>query len=72
MQPLNADVTTWRFQAQLLGEVLDQFTVRTGIIAAIAAVLIGSGPVQLPFILGSVGVALAAHVVYQRRMPPSI
>ena len=43
-----------------------------GVMAAIAAVLIGSGPVQLPFILGSAGVALAAHVVYQRRMPPSI
>ena len=61
-----------RIQARL-GELRTVHAVRrVGVMAAIAAVLIGSGPVQLPFILGSVGVALAAHVVYQRRMPPSI
>ena len=61
-----------RIQARL-GELRTVHAVRRGgALAAIAAVLIGSGPVQVPFILGSVGVALAAHIVYQRRMPPSI
>ena len=59
-----------RIQARL-GELRTVHAVRRGgILAAVAAVLIGSGPVQVPFILGSLGVAVAAHVVYQRRMPP--
>ena len=61
-----------RIQARL-GELRTVHAVRRGgVVAAIAAVLIGSGPVQLPFILGSAAVALAAHVIHQRRMPPSI
>lgn len=61
-----------RIQARL-GELRTVHAVRRGgALAAIAAVLIGSGPVQVPFILGSAGVALAAHIVHQRRMPPSL
>ena len=60
-----------RIQARL-GELRTVHAVRRGgVWAAIAAALIGSGPIQVPFLLGSVGVALAAHAVYQRRMPPS-
>lgn len=60
-----------RIQARL-GELRTVHAVRRGgIWAGLAAVLIGSGPVQGPFILGSAGVALVAHFVYQRRMPPS-
>ncbi|MEL0267308.1 MAG: hypothetical protein VW945_07410 [Candidatus Poseidoniales archaeon] len=61
-----------RIQARL-GELRTVHAVRRGgALAAIAAALIGSGPVQVPFILGSAGVALAAHIVHQRRMPPSL
>ena len=60
-----------RIQARL-GELRTVHAVRRGgVWAAIVAALIGSGPIQVPFLLGSVGVALAAHAVYQRRMPPS-
>ena len=59
-----------RIQARL-GELRTVHAVRRGgMWAAIAAALIGSGPVQIPFVLGSAGVALAAHLVHQRRMPP--
>lgn len=59
-----------RIQARL-GELRTVHAVRRGgMWAAIAAALIGSGPVQVPFILGSAGVALAAHLLHQRRMPP--
>jgi len=59
-----------RIQARL-GELRTVHAVRrAGMWAAVAAALIGSGPVQIPFILGSVGVAVAAHAVHQRRTPP--
>lgn len=59
-----------RIQARL-GELRTVHAVRRGgMWAAIAAALLGSGPIQIPFVLGSAGVALAAHFVHQRRMPP--
>ncbi|MGB2445653.1 MAG: hypothetical protein ACPH86_04805 [Schleiferiaceae bacterium] len=59
-----------RIQARL-GELRTIHAVRRGgMWAAIAAALLGSGPVQIPIVLGSAGVALAAHLVHQRRMPP--
>ena len=59
-----------RIQARL-GELRTVHAVRRGgMWAAVAAALIGSGPVQVPFIFASAGVALAAHLVHQRRMPP--
>ena len=59
-----------RIQARL-GELRTVHAVRRGgVLAALAAGIIGSGPVQIPFVLGSMGVALAAHLVHQRRMPP--
>jgi hypothetical protein len=59
-----------RIQARL-GELRTVHAVRRGgMWAAVAAALIGSGPVQMPFVLGSVGVAAVAHLVHQRRMPP--
>ncbi len=59
-----------RIQARL-GELRTVHAVRRGgVLAALAAGVIGSGPVQIPFVLGSMGVALAAHLVHQRRMPP--
>jgi hypothetical protein len=59
-----------RIQARL-GELRTVHAVRRGgMWAAIAAALIGSGPAQIPFVLCSAGVALAAHLVHQRRMPP--
>ncbi len=59
-----------RIQARL-GELRTVHAVRRGgVLAALAAGIIGSGPVQIPFVLASMGVALAAHLVHQRRMPP--
>jgi len=59
-----------RIQARL-GELRTVHAVRRGgVLAALAGGIIGSGPVQIPFVLGSMGVALAAHLVHQRRMPP--
>ena len=59
-----------RIQARL-GELRTVHAVRRGgMWAAIAAALLGSGPVQVPFVLGSAGAALVAHILHQRRMPP--
>ena len=59
-----------RIQARL-GELRTVHAVRRGgMWAAIAAALLGTGPFQVPFVLGSAGTALAAHLVHQRRMPP--
>lgn len=59
-----------RIQARL-GELRTVHALRRGgLWAALAGALIGSGPVQIPFVLGSVGVAAVAHLVHQRRMPP--
>jgi hypothetical protein len=59
-----------RIQARL-GELRTVHALRKGgAWAAVAAAILGSGPIQIPFILGAVGVAVAAHVVHQRRMPP--
>ena len=60
-----------RIQARL-GELRTVHAARRlGVVAAAAGVIFGSGPVQLPFVIGSVVVALTAHVVHQRRTPPS-
>lgn len=59
-----------RIQARL-GELRTVHAVRRGgVLAAFAAALIGSGPFHIPFVVGSATVALAAHFVHQRRMPP--
>jgi len=59
-----------RIQARL-GELRTVHAVRRGgMWAAIAAALLGTGPFQIPFVLGSAATALAAHLVHQRRMPP--
>ena len=38
--------------------------------AAVAAAIIGSGPLQWPFVAGSLLVAMAAHALYIKRVPP--
>ena len=59
-----------RIQARL-GELRTVHALRKGgAWAAIAAALLGSGPIQIPFVIGAAGVAVAAHLVHQRRMPP--
>ena len=59
-----------RIQARL-GELRTVHAVRRGgVLAGIAGALIGSGSLQIPFIVGAAAVALVAHVVHQRRMPP--
>ena len=59
-----------RIQARL-GELRTVHAVRRGgVLACIAGALIGSGSLQIPFIVGAAAVALVAHVVHQRRMPP--
>ena len=59
-----------RIQARL-GELRTVHAVRRGgVFAAIAGVVFGSGPVQLPFVVGSALVALVAHVAYRQRTPP--
>ncbi len=59
-----------RIQARL-GELRTIHAVRRGgVLLAIAGLVIGSGPVQLPFVVGSALVALTAHVVHRRRTPP--
>ena len=59
-----------RIQARL-GELRTVHAVRKGALyAAIAAALIGSGPLQIPFIAGSLGVGGAAHLVHRKRTPP--
>jgi uncharacterized protein YqcC (DUF446 family) len=59
-----------RIQARL-GELRTVHAVRKGAwYAAIAALLIGSGPMHLPATLGAFGVGLAAHVVHRKRLPP--
>ncbi len=59
-----------RIQARL-GELRTVHAVRNGAwYAAIAAALIGSGPMHLPVTLGAFAVGLAAHVVHRQRLPP--
>jgi len=59
-----------RIQARL-GELRTVHAVRKGALyAAIAAALIGSGPLQVPFIAGSLAVGAAAHLVHRKRTPP--
>ena len=59
-----------RIQARL-GELRMIHAVRKGALyAAIAAALIGSGPLQIPFIAGSLAVGAAAHLVHRKRTPP--
>lgn len=59
-----------RIQARL-GELRTVHAVRKGgVYAAIAALLIGSGPLQLPFVVGALGVTLAAHALHTKRVPP--
>ncbi len=59
-----------RIQARL-GELRTVHALRKGgYWAAVAVAILGSGPIQIPFVVGVLGVAVAAHVVHQRRMPP--
>lgn len=59
-----------RIQARL-GELRTVHAVRKGgVYAAIAAAIIGSGPLQLPFVAGSLLVSLVAHGVHAKRVPP--
>ena len=59
-----------RIQARL-GELRTVHALRKGgYWAAVAVAILGSGPIQIPFVVGALGVAVAAHVVHQRRMPP--
>ena len=59
-----------RIQARL-GELRTVHAVRKGgVYAALAAAIIGSGPLQLPFVATSLLVTLAAHSLHQKRVPP--
>jgi hypothetical protein len=59
-----------RIQARL-GELRTVFATRKGgVYAAVAAAIIGSGPLQWPFVAGSLLVAMAAHALYIKRVPP--
>ena len=59
-----------RIQARL-GELRTVHAVRKGgVYVAVAAALIGSGPVQVPVIAGAVACSLVAHAVHRRRVPP--
>ncbi len=59
-----------RIQARL-GELRTVHAVRKGALyAAVAAALIGSGPLHLPFTFGALSVGFAAHVVHRKRTPP--
>ena len=59
-----------RIQARL-GELRTVYAIRKGgIYAAIAAAIIGSGPLHLPFVFGSLLCSGVAHGIYRRRLPP--
>ena len=59
-----------RIQARL-GELRTVHAVRKGALsAALSAALIGSGPLQLPFTAGALGVGVVAHVLHRNRIPP--
>ena len=59
-----------RIQARL-GELRTVHAVRKGgIYAAIAAAIIGSGPLHVPFVVGALMCSAIAHGVYSRRTPP--
>ena len=59
-----------RIQARL-GELRTVHAVRKGgVYAAIAAALLGSGPLQIPFLTGALVCSAAAHALYRRRTPP--
>ena len=59
-----------RIQARL-GELRTVHAVRKGgVYVAVAAALIGSGPVQVPVVAGAVACSLVAHAVHRQRVPP--
>ena len=59
-----------RIQARL-GELRTVYAIRKGgIYAALAAAIIGSGPLHLPFVFGSLLCSGVAHGIYRRRLPP--
>ncbi len=59
-----------RIQARL-GELRTVHALRKGgVWAAVAGALLGSGPIQIPFVVGAAGVAFVAHIVHLRRIPP--
>ena len=59
-----------RIQARL-GELRTVHAVRKGgVYAAVVAAIIGSGPVQVPFVVGALVCSAIAHGVYRRRTPP--
>ena len=59
-----------RIQARL-GELRTVHAVRKGgVYAAIAAAIIGSGPLHVPFVVGALMCSVIAHGVYRRRTPP--
>ena len=59
-----------RIQARL-GELRTVYAIRKGgIYAAIAAAIIGSGPLHIPFVVGALLCSGVAHGIYRRRLPP--
>jgi len=59
-----------RIQARL-GELRTVYAIRKGgIYVAIAAAIIGSGPLQITFVVGSLLCSGVAHGIYRRRLPP--